>query len=463
MSRLATPPYRGDPTPATECRRPGTTKLTPDKQQEEQETTTVATYLVNEDYSPDDSEGLAVVAGQKVTLVDKSSPHNFLKVLSSLKKVFLLRWVVRDPESGKEGLVPSRLLALHTQETTTSLKASLKRSVQQLAMEETLTVKKNLMKEIREFKSRKLSSKLLGPSPEDEARAKRTATIRELIETEEEFVKDLEFVMENYYNLMEKSTTPRNIRDHKELIFNNFKFISDFHQNVLIEGVKYHSEVPTMIGRTFLRLERDFDKHAEYCSNEPLAQEFLDNNIPVKEYFEEYSQRIGDDKRLQEHLKLPIQRLNDYQLLLRELVKYSSRLGDDTTDLQRAYDLMQTIPQRATDAKFITSIEGFKGNLFKLGRLIRHDWFSVKEAGQKARDRYLFLFKARILITKVKRIGEDRSVFILKDIIRVSIIPLGIYPSSIMVYSNLRIFGILGYIHLFFGIYPFIFGYILPI
>ncbi|XP_069971392.1 obscurin-like isoform X4 [Penaeus vannamei] len=86
---------------------------------------------------------------------------------------------------------------------------------------------------------------------------------------------------------------------------------------------------------------------------------------------------------------------------------------------------MQTIPQRATDAKFISSIEGFKGNLFKLGRLLRHDWFSVKEAGQKARDRYLFLFKARILITKVKRISEDRSIFILKDIIRLPETSLG--------------------------------------
>ncbi|XP_069178633.1 LOW QUALITY PROTEIN: muscle M-line assembly protein unc-89 [Procambarus clarkii] len=424
-------------------------------QQEEQQTTTVATYLVNEDYSPDDSEGLAVVAGQKVILVDKSSPHKRPRLEGDETGTELLdnsaarhkmavrpkrnhpdprsraqeasddRWVVRDADSGKEGLVPSRFLVLHSQETSSSLKTSLKRSVQQLALEETLVVKKNLMKEIREFKSRKLSSKLLGPSPEDEARGKRTATIRELIETEEEFVKDLEFVMENYYNLMDKQTTPRNIRDHKELIFNNFKFISDFHQNVLIEGVKYHAEVPTMIGRTFLRLERDFDKHAEYCSNEPLAQEFLENNIPVKEYFEDYSQRLGDDKRLQEHLKLPIQRLNDYQLLLRELVKFSSRLGDDTTDLQRAYELMQTIPQRATDAKFITSIEGFKGNLFKLGRLIRHDWFSVKEASEKSRDRYLFLFKARILITKVKRIAEDRSVFILKDIIRLPETSLG--------------------------------------
>ncbi|KAG7161980.1 Obscurin-like 3, partial [Homarus americanus] len=111
----------------------------------------------------------------------------------------------------------------------------------------------------------------------------------------------------------------------------------------------------------------------------------------------DYSQKLGDDKRLQEHLKLPIQRLNDYQLLLRELVKFSTKLGDDTADLQRAYELMQSLPQRATDAKFISSIEGFKGNLFKLGRLIRH----------------------------VRRIGEDRSVFILKDIIRLPETSLG--------------------------------------
>lgn len=38
----------------------------------------------------------------------------------------------------------------------------------------------------------------------------------------------------------------------------------------------------------------------------------------------------------------------------------------------------------------------------------------------KSKERYLFLFKARILVCKVRRISEDRSVFVLKDIIRVS-------------------------------------------
>ena len=89
-------------------------------------------------------------------------------------------------------------------------------------------------------------------------------------------------------------------------------------------------------------------------------------------HFQEHSKSIGDEKRLQEHLQLPIQRLNDYQLLIKELIKYGDLLEDDTEDLAKALELMQTVPQRATDAKFIESIEGFRGNLFRLGRLVRH-------------------------------------------------------------------------------------------
>lgn len=58
-----------------------------------------------------------------------------------------------------------------------------------------------------------------------------------------------------------------------------------FFRRVLIEGVKYHAEKPNMIGKTFLRLERDFDKHVIYCRDEPLAQEFLQEKEEVRTYF----------------------------------------------------------------------------------------------------------------------------------------------------------------------------------
>lgn len=80
---------------------------------------------------------------------------------------------------------------------------------------------------------------------------------------------------------------------------------------------------------------------------------------------------------------------------------------------------MLSVPHRAQDDKFTNSIEGYRGSIHKLGRLLAHDWFSVC-FGDITKERYLFLFKARILISKVRRISDDRSVFQLKDIIKVS-------------------------------------------
>uniref|UniRef100_A0A1B6FN80 Obscurin n=1 Tax=Cuerna arida TaxID=1464854 RepID=A0A1B6FN80_9HEMI len=252
----------------------------------------------------------------------------------------------------------------------------------------------------------------------NDAKFSREVVIRELVETEEEFGRDVQQVIDAYLKPLDSPSVPRVVRDNKDVIFGNLKKIAEFHNTTLIEGLRYYAEQPHMLGKTFLRLERDFDKHVTYCRDEPAAQDFLLDNDEARDYFEELSQQLGDDKSLSEHLKLPVQRINDYQLLLRELVKYSTRLGEDTTDLGKALELMLAVPHRANDNKFISNIEGYHGNIHKLGRLLRHDWFCVTDRDGKSKERYLFLFKARILVCKVRRISEDRSVFVLKDIIR---------------------------------------------
>ncbi|XP_046430813.1 obscurin isoform X9 [Neodiprion fabricii] len=91
---------------------------------------------------------------------------------------------------------------------------------------------------------------------------------------------------------------------------------------------------------------------------------------------------------------------------------------------------MLGIPHRATDNKFISNIEGYKGNIHKLGRLLTHEWFSFIDKDNKSKERYLFLFKARILVCKVRRISEDRSVFVLKDIIRLPEVEVKDHPED---------------------------------
>ncbi|XP_045524044.1 obscurin isoform X5 [Pieris brassicae] len=260
--------------------------------------------------------------------------------------------------------------------------------------------------------------------------ARRQAVIRELIETEEEFGRDMQQVVSQYMRPMDKATTPKPVFESREFLFSNFKQICEFHNTSLLEGIKYYASDPRMLGRALLRMEREFDKHVAYCRDEPKAQQLLSAHPVIKKYFQEIAKKVGDDKGLAEHLKLPIQRINDYQLLLKELVKYSKRLGDDSTDLQKALELFLGVPNRATNNLFIASIEGFRGNIYKLGRLLTHDWFTVEVEGTKE-NLYLFLFKARILISKIKRVADDRSVFVLQQIIRIPDIEIKDHPESL--------------------------------
>jgi len=53
-----------------------------------------------------------------------------------------------------------------------------------------------------------------------------------------------------------------------------------------MEGVKYYANEPKLLGKAFLRLERDFDKHVNYYKDEPVAQAFLETCEEGRDFFE---------------------------------------------------------------------------------------------------------------------------------------------------------------------------------
>lgn len=54
--------------------------------------------------------------------------------------------------------------------------------------------------------------------------------MKELVETEQEFVKDLDHVVQKYLLLSETKKVPKVIRDNFEVIFGNLKEIAEFHR-----------------------------------------------------------------------------------------------------------------------------------------------------------------------------------------------------------------------------------------
>jgi RhoGEF domain len=126
---------------------------------------------------------------------------------------------------------------------------------------------------------------------------------------------------------------------------------------------------------------------------------FLQKITPF-ENFDEAEQAIAD------LLQLPVQRVAEYQNFIQELIKYTVRAKQDVSGLQKTLDMLLGVPHRAHDIELLKSIKGYRGNIHKLGRIIRHDPVVIWEDAdpkKKGKDRHLFLFKDRILVTKMVR------------------------------------------------------------
>lgn len=53
--------------------------------------------------------------------------------------------------------------------------------------------------------------------------------VKELVDTEDEFVKDMQHVVNTYLKEMDNPRMPKELRDQKDALFLNFKEICDFH------------------------------------------------------------------------------------------------------------------------------------------------------------------------------------------------------------------------------------------
>lgn len=109
--------------------------------------------------------------------------------------------------------------------------------------------------------------------------------VRELIETEEDLIRDMQFVQRTYIRQSESSITPKEIKAVKDDLFGCFKDILAFHNDVLLKNFQKLSKEPATIGALFLKLQGDFDNHTKYFKNLPKALEILEENSDVGEFF----------------------------------------------------------------------------------------------------------------------------------------------------------------------------------
>ncbi|XP_006757380.1 PREDICTED: rho guanine nucleotide exchange factor 25 isoform X1 [Myotis davidii] len=283
----------------------------------------------------------------------------------------------------------------------------------------------------------KLPEESLSQAPESEEEQKKKALERsmyvlgELVETEKMYVEDLGQIVEGYMATMAAQGVPENLRGRDRIVFGNIQQIYEWHRDYLLGELQRCLKDPDWLAQLFIKHERRLHMYVVYCQNKPKSEhvvsEFGDS------YFEELRQQLGHRLQLNDLLIKPVQRIMKYQLLLKDFLKYYSRAGMDTEELERAVEVMCFVPKRCNDMMTLGRLRGFEGKLTAQGKLLGQDtfWVTEPEAGgllsSRGRERRVFLFEQIVIFSEALGggvRGGTQPGYVYKSSIKVSCLGL---------------------------------------
>ncbi|XP_067438717.1 guanine nucleotide exchange factor DBS isoform X1 [Thunnus thynnus] len=242
----------------------------------------------------------------------------------------------------------------------------------------------------------------------------RRHVMNELLETERAYVEELLCVLEGYAAEMENPAMahliPSTLLSKKDVLFGNMPEIYQFHKRTFLKELEAYTDYPELVGRCFLERMKDLQIYEAYCQNKPRS-ESLWRQCSDCAFFQKCQKKLEHKLGLDSYLLKPVQRITKYQLLLKELLKYSKGC-DGCDDLQEALSSILGILKAVNDSMHLIAITGYEGNLSELGRLLMQGSFSVwtehKKGHAKVKDlarfkpmqRHLFLHEKALLFCK---------------------------------------------------------------
>lgn len=109
--------------------------------------------------------------------------------------------------------------------------------------------------------------------------------VRELIETEEDLIRDMQFVQRTYIRQSESTITPKEIKAVKDDVFGCFKDLLSLHNDLLLKNFNNQSRDPSTLGSVFVRYSEQLEDHNKYNKGLVKALEILDENSDVSEFY----------------------------------------------------------------------------------------------------------------------------------------------------------------------------------
>ncbi|XP_048055265.1 rho guanine nucleotide exchange factor 25 isoform X2 [Megalobrama amblycephala] len=267
-------------------------------------------------------------------------------------------------------------------------------------------------------------------SLEDEEQERRTAleksiyVLAELVETEKLYVEDLGLVVEGYMATMKSVGVPEYLAGKDKIVFGNIHQIYDWHKDYFLGELEKCVSEPDLLAQLFIKHERRLNMYVVYCQNKPKSEHIVSEYIET--YFEELRQQLGHRLQLNDLLIKPVQRIMKYQLLLKDFLKYYTKAGRQTEDLERAVQVMCFVPKRCNDMMNVGRLQGFEGQLRAQGKLLQQDTFTLIENENsilsRPKERRVFLFEQLVILSEPidRKKGFSLPGYIYKNSIKIS-------------------------------------------
>uniref|UniRef100_T1IXB4 Uncharacterized protein n=1 Tax=Strigamia maritima TaxID=126957 RepID=T1IXB4_STRMM len=263
------------------------------------------------------------------------------------------------------------------------------------------------------------------------ALVKRHYVTKELCESETDYVRDLSTIVDGYQQLMQdrdgEIPMPDALRGGRdEIVFGNLKTIYEWHRDIFHGELHKCLDTPKELGELFPRYEPKLRQlYERYCGNKQKS-EFIVNEFNT--YFEELRQKLGHKLQLSDLLIKPVQRIVKYQLLLKDIYKFTERAGeiDELNSLSKAVHTMHVVPKAADNMMNVGRLQGFDGKITSQGKLLLQNMLLVSEGPSgsnfKGKELQIFLFEQIIIFSEIvgKRTQFSSPVYVFKKHIQVN-------------------------------------------
>lgn len=249
----------------------------------------------------------------------------------------------------------------------------------------------------------------------NEREKKRQEVISEIMYTERDFVKDLEYLRDFWMKPL-RSTSPMNpspIPDrHRErfvrTVFGNFMEVHAVNSKLAEALTRRQQEDPVVrnVGDIFLEWVPRFGPFVKYGANQLWGKHEFEaerTRNPQFSKFVDETERLKESRKLElnGYLTKPTTRLARYPLLLENVLKYTAEDNPDTKDIPQATAMIKGFLQKVNDES------GKAENKFNLRQL----QLALKWTGMEKGDHLKLLEEGRQLVYKgpLKKSPTDSS------------------------------------------------------